>query len=82
MGYYIGEVYWGKGLGSAAVKQVCSHVFSSSDIIRIFAEPFANNAASCRILEKSGFECEGTLCSNSVKDGCVLDMKMYSLIKG
>lgn len=72
MGYYIAEEFWGKGLGASAVRQICEY---------IFAEPFAYNIASCRILEKSGFQYEGTLRSNAVKNGQVLDMKMYSLIK-
>ena len=38
-----------------AVKQICEFVFSKSDIIRIYAEPFAYNTASCRALEKQGF---------------------------
>lgn len=81
VGYYIAEPFWGKGFGTGAVRQICSFIFNHTDIIRIFAEPFANNSASCRILEKSGFEYEGLLRSNAVKNGQVLDMKMYSLIK-
>ena len=56
MGYYIAEKYWGKGIATSAVKQACAYVFSNTDIIRIFAEPFAYNAGSCRVLEKAGFE--------------------------
>ena len=82
MGYYIGESYWSKGFGTSAVKQICKHIFEHTDIIRIFAEPFAYNTASCRVLEKAGFQYEGTLHSNAVKNGKVLDMKMYALVKG
>lgn len=81
LGYYIGEPFWGKGYGTSAVKQMCRYIFLNTDIIRIFAEPFAYNIPSCRILEKNGFTCEGILRSNAVKNGCILDMKMYSLIK-
>ena len=81
MGYYIGESYWGNGLGTSAVKQICKYIFESTDIIRIFAEPFAYNTASCRVLEKAGFQLEGILHNNAVKNGNVLDMKMYALIK-
>ena len=81
IGYYIGEPYWGKGYASSAVKQICRHIFSKTDIIRIFAEPFAYNAASCRVLEKAGFQFEGILRSNAVKNGKVLDMRMYALLK-
>ncbi len=81
LGYYIAEPYWGRGIGTHAVQQVCKYIFENTDIIRIFAEPFAYNLGSCRILEKSGFVCEGTLRSNAVKNGTVIDMKMYSIIK-
>jgi RimJ/RimL family protein N-acetyltransferase len=81
VGYYIGENYWGKGIVTEAIKRLCKHVFDNSDIVRIYAEPFARNTASCRVLEKAGFRYEGTLRSNAVKNGEVLDMKMYSIIK-
>ncbi len=81
MGYYVAERYWGQGIGTSAVKQACKYIFENTDIIRIFAEPFAHNTGSCRILEKAGFACEGTLRKNAVKNGSVLDMKMYSIVK-
>ena len=81
LGYYIAEEYWGKGIMTEAVKQICEYVFGDSDIIRIYAEPFAYNIASCRVLEKVGFQYEGTLRSNAVKNSKVIDMKMYSLLK-
>ncbi len=81
MGYYIGEDYWGKGVGTMAVRLVCEYVFKKTDIIRIYAEPFAYNDASCRVLEKAGFQYEGTLRGNAVKNGKVIDMKMYALVR-
>lgn len=81
LGYYIGEKYWNQGYMTSAVKQICEYVFDNSDIIRIFAEPFSRNVASCRVLEKAGFTCEGVLRHNAVKNGDILDMKMYALIK-
>lgn len=81
LGYFIAEPFWGKGFGTSAVRQICRYIFENTDIIRIFAEPFAYNAASCRILEKSGFAYEGTLRNNAFKNGRILDMKLYALIK-
>jgi [ribosomal protein S5]-alanine N-acetyltransferase len=81
MGYYVAEPFWGQGIGTSAIKQTCRYIFERTDIIRIFAEPFAYNTASCRILEKSGFTCEGILRSNAIKNGQIIDMKMYSAIK-
>lgn len=81
LGYYIAEEYWGKGIMTEAVKQLCDYVFTRTDIIRIYAEPFAYNIASCRVLEKAGFKCEGTLRCNAVKNGKALDMKIYAKLK-
>ena len=81
MGYYIAQEYWGKGIMTDAVKQICEYVFKNSDILRIYAEPFAYNIGSCRVLEKTGFQYEGPLRNNAVKNGKVIDMKMYSLLR-
>lgn len=81
LGYYIAEEYWDKGIMTEAIKQICQYVFQKSDILRIYAEPFAYNEASCRVLEKAGFQYEGTLRNNAVKNGKVIDMKMYSILK-
>lgn len=81
MGYFVAEEYWGKGIMTEAVKQACEYVFAENDILRIYAEPFAYNSASCRVLEKAGFQLEGVLRQNAVKNGRLLDMKMYARIK-
>ncbi len=81
MGYYVAENYWGKGIGTKAVKLACNYIFENTDILRIFAEPFAHNIAFCRILEKAGFSFEGLLRKNAVKNGKVVDMKMYAIVK-
>jgi RimJ/RimL family protein N-acetyltransferase len=81
LGYYIGEPYWGKGIMTSAVKQACEYVFAYSDILRIFAEPFSYNIASCQVLEKAGFQFEGLLRKNAIKNGEIVDMKMYALVR-
>lgn len=80
LGYYVAEPYWGRSICTDAVRQTCDHVFQNSNILRIFAEPFAYNTASCRVLEKAGFTLEGILQKNAVKNGAILDMKLYSLL--
>ena len=81
MGYYIAEEYWGRGIMVDAVKQACKWIFDETDVVRIFAEPFGYNTASCRVLEKAGFELEGVLRQGVFKNGKIIDMRMYSLIK-
>jgi RimJ/RimL family protein N-acetyltransferase len=81
LGYYIAQQHWGKGICTSAVKLISRYIFDNTDIIRIYAEPFSYNSASCCVLEKAGFQYEGTLRSNAVKNGEVIDMKLYSLLK-
>jgi len=81
VGYYIAEEYWGKGIMTKAVKQACHYIFENTDIVRIFAEPYAHNGASCCVLEKAGFAYEGTLRNNAIKNQCLIDTKMYAIIK-
>lgn len=81
MGYYIAEDYWGKGIMTEAVKKACADLFHHTDIVRIFAEPYAFNTGSCRVLEKAGFEYEGTLRKNAIKNGRFVDMKLYAIVK-
>ena len=64
-----------------AIKQICEIVFEKYDIVRIFAEPYANNMESRRVLEKAGFQLEGILRKSVYKNGQLMDSCMYSLIK-
>ena len=81
LGYYLDERYWSRGIMTEAVRQLCEKIFNETDILRIYAEPFAYNIGSRRVLEKAGFSFEGILKNNAVKNGRVLDMAMYSLTK-
>ena len=81
LGYYIAEPYWGKGIMTEAIRQMIAYIFENTDIVRIFAEPYVFNEASCRVLEKVGFQFEGVLRKNAIKDGQMIDMKMYAIIK-
>lgn len=81
IGYYIAPQFWGNGLATQAVKLLTEYIFGTTEIMRLYAEPFVRNKASCRVLEKAGFTFEGTLRKNAVKYGAVEDMKMYSLLK-
>ena len=81
LGYYLAEEYWGKGIMTEAIRKLCEIVFDTTDILRIYAEPFAYNTGSRRALEKAGFCYEGTMKNNAVKNGKVLDMALYSLTR-
>ena len=80
MGYYLAEEYWGQGIVTRAIELACRYLFEHTDIVRIFAEPYAHNVASCRVLEKAGFVYEGTLRKNAVKNGRLVDIKLYAIL--
>lgn len=81
LGYYLAEEYWGQGIMTNAIFKICSRIFETTDILRIYAEPFSYNIGSRRALEKAGFTFEGTMKNNAVKNGKVLDMAMYALTR-
>ena len=81
LGYYLAEEYWGKGIMTKAICQLCTIIFQTTDILRIYAEPFSYNTGSRRALEKASFTCEGTMKCNAVKNGKVVDMTLYSLTR-
>ena len=77
-GYWLGETFWGRGIMSEAVVAFTNFCFDNLSLHRIYAEPFANNPASARVLEKAGFLFEGRLKSNVVKNGELLDSLLYA----
>lgn len=81
IGYWLGKPFWGKGIMSEAAKQICKEVYDKYDIVRIFAEPFAYNIGSRRVLEHAGFKLEGILEKSVYKNGEYFDSCMYALIK-
>lgn len=81
LGYYLAHSHWGKGIMTEAVKQLCDIIFMQSDMLRIFAEPFDCNIGSQRVLKKAGFKFEGIMRQNAVKNGKVIDMRLYSLTR-
>jgi [ribosomal protein S5]-alanine N-acetyltransferase len=80
IGYWLGRKYWGRGIATDALRTLTEHLFREGDVLRLFALPFADNAASARVLEKAGYVCEGRLRSSSVKGGVPRDQWMYARV--
>ena len=81
IGYFISEDSWGKGIATKAIKAVTSYAFMRYDLIRIYAEPFSDNAGSRKVLENAGFALEATLRRNVIKNGIIKDSCIYSILK-
>lgn len=80
-GYWLGRAFWGRGIMTKAVEEMCRTGFEAWDIVRIYAEPFAHNAGSRRVLEKAGFALEGVMRSGIWKNGRLRDYCMYALLR-
>ncbi|HEU4771871.1 MAG TPA: GNAT family protein [Candidatus Udaeobacter sp.] len=81
LGYWLGEEFWAGGIMTEAVKAFTDFCFEEFQLRRVYAEPFANNPASARVLEKAGFALEGRLKNNVLKDGKLLDSLLYARTK-
>ena len=81
LGYWLAEEYWGRGIGTGAVRAICEIAFSRSDLIRIYACVFEPNVGSCRVLEKAGFQLEGVHRQSVLKAGKLINEKMYALLR-
>lgn len=74
LGYMVLTEYWGKGIATAAAREICALAFEKLDITRITSQVYAPNAASIRVLEKTGFVKEGILKNAVRKNGQVFDL--------
>jgi [ribosomal protein S5]-alanine N-acetyltransferase len=81
IGYFLAEKYWGLGIAARAIKAATSYAFNEFDIVRVYAEPFADNIQSRRALEKAGFTLEANLKRNVIKNGIIKDSCIYSVLK-
>jgi RimJ/RimL family protein N-acetyltransferase len=80
LGYWIGHPYWGRGYATEAAREVVRYGFEELKIHRIFAGVFEGNATSARVLEKIGFQYEGTLRKHYFKWGKFLDNLSYGML--
>ena len=81
IGYMLLNEYSNKGIGTEAVRQVCSIAFKILSLEHITANVFQPNIASIRVLLKNGFKYKGTIPNAVIKDGNVSDLLIYVLTK-
>ncbi len=81
IGYFIGEKYWGNGIATEAIPLITKLGFESFDLERIYAEPFAANGASRRVLEKSGYRLEANLRNYVIKNDTIGDSCIYAMLR-
>ena len=80
IGYWLGEPFWGRGIATEALAAVTQHAIEAHGLTRVYALPFARNAASCRVLEKAGYVLEARLRRSAIKNGEVTDQMQYAFV--
>lgn len=60
LGYWIGEPFWGRGIATEAVHALVDMAFRTREISHIDASCRVINPASRRVLQKSGFQFQGS----------------------
>ena len=80
LGYWIGKSYWGKGIVVEAAKEVLRYAFEDLHCTMISIYHFPFNTQSKRVIEKLGFQYEGTLHdAYEYYDGTYFDEVCYYL---
>lgn len=81
VGYWLGEKYWNKRIASDAVETAVRYIFQHTELIRIFATIYEYNHASMKVLEHAGFTRLCILHKAAIKNGQIIDLHYYELLK-
>lgn len=81
MGYWLSEDFWGRGIITRVVTAMSDWAFDNYNLTRVFAQAFGHNAASIRVLEKSGFVREGVMRRSAIKNGEILDQVLFAKVR-
>lgn len=78
LGYCTAKMQWGKGVTTHAVEKIVQLGFQQLDIFRIEALVEKSNVASRRVLEKAGFQLEGTMHKYKLVKGKLRDYHLFA----
>jgi len=81
IGYDMGPQYWGNGYMTEAVASVIPYIFTETKIDRIEAIIHPENTRSHNVVQRAGFQKEGTLRHYVFWENEHWDMVIYSLLK-
>lgn len=81
LGYWIAVADWGRGLCTEAARAVVDFGFRELGLHRIWANHFARNPASGRVLQKVGLTREGVLRQHLRKWDAFEDVVCYGILR-
>ncbi len=81
LGYWFGVPYWGNGYCTEAAERMVEYGFEEAGLNKVWAAAMTKNAASIKVIQKLGFEHEGTFKQDAFKFGVYENMEYYGLLK-
>ena len=79
IGYWLGEPYWNRGYMTEAVQVLIDMVFRTRDVGEIDARCRVTNIGSRRVMQKCGFQFQGTGMVPSMAAGGMVPVERYRL---
>ena len=80
VGFWILPQYWEKGFASEALKAAIDFWKNEKKLHRLEGFVEKGNTASSKLLEKAGFQYEGTMRDCEIKNGKYISLHVYALI--
>lgn len=80
IGYWVGEPFWGKGIATKAIELIVEYAIIELKLARVYAGAFEYNIGSMKVLERNGFQKEGTAKKAVFKNGKFWDEHRYALL--
>lgn len=80
IGYWLGRAFQDRGIMTRVVPAACRYAIESWQVKQLTAHVFVGNAASARVLQKSGFVCEGLREQHLKKGEQWIDAQRYVLV--
>ena len=81
LGYTVGEKFQGRGIATLMVGALCRRVFEETNLRKLTAYVHEANKASCRVLEKAGFQREGLLREHYIINGKPENEVFFGLLR-
>ncbi len=81
LGYWLAVELWGRGYMTEAAAAVVAYGFRTLTLNRVFAQCFAHNPGSRRVLEKIGMTYEGTRRRHAYRLGAFADIDQFGILR-
>jgi [ribosomal protein S5]-alanine N-acetyltransferase len=80
VGYWVGHLYWGRGVATEALRAATAGAFDQLGLHRLQATHRTDNPASGRVMEKAGWRFEGVFRESTWRSGRAYDSAQLAVL--